>query len=235
MKRLEAKRAGLAAGAAGSVALVGLLTLRPAGEEPVPPPTPVAAPSIAQPAPAPTPAPPPPPSAAGLRLYGLLGRGAVIASADGQQQFFALGREVSPGLRLARIEPQAAILASAGGELRLGFDGAAPVRAAAAGPVPAARTGEDALHDATLTYRLGLAPRRIGSRTAGFIVRRGISMPALEQAGLRPGDLILAVNGSGFDEERMLELAWEIANTPRTEFEIERGGRRMRLALQSPQ
>ena len=55
-------------------------------------------------------------------------------------------------------------------------------------------------------------------------------MPALERAGLRPGDLILSVNGSRFDEERMLELAWEMANASRTEFEIERGGRRMRLA-----
>lgn len=233
MRRPDAKRAGLAAGAAGLVALIGLLTLRPAAEEAAPAPSPVAAPSIALAAPAPTPAPPPPPSAAGLRLYGLLGRGAVIASADGQQRFFALGREVSPGLRLARIEPQAAILASAGGELRLGFDGAAPVQAAAAGPAPVARTAEETLRDATLRYRLGLAPRRIGSRTSGFVVRPGVDMPALARAGLLPGDLILAVNGSGFDEERMLELAWEIANTPRTEFDIERGGRRMRLALQS--
>ena len=30
----------------------------------------------------------------------------------------------------------------------------------------------------------------------------------------------------------MLELAWEMANASRTEFEIERGGRRMRLAHQ---
>jgi hypothetical protein len=31
---------------------------------------------------------------------------------------------------------------------------------------------------------------------------------------------------AGFDEERMLELAWQIANSSRTEFEVERGGRR---------
>ena len=146
MRRPDAKRAGLAAGAAGLAVLIGLLTLRPAAEAPLPPPTPLAAPVIAQRAPAPTPA-PAPPSAAGLRLYGLLGRGAVIASADGQQRFFALGREVAPGLRLARIEPQAAILASAGGELRLGFDGAALVQAAAAGQAPAPRTAEEAIRD----------------------------------------------------------------------------------------
>ena len=57
-------------------------------------------------------------------------------------------------------------------------------------------------------------------------------MPALERAGLRPGDVIVGVNGSEFDEERMLELAWQIANSGRTEFEVERGGRRIRLAIE---
>ena len=50
------------------------------------------------------PAPPPPPSAAGLKLHGLLGRGAILALADGRQRFFAIGREVAPGLTVARIE-----------------------------------------------------------------------------------------------------------------------------------
>ena len=58
-------------------------------------------------------------------------------------------------------------------------------------------------------------------------------MPALEHAGLRPGDIILSVNGSRFGQEQMLELAWEIANATRTEFEVERGGRRIRLAVET--
>jgi type II secretory pathway component PulC len=58
-------------------------------------------------------------------------------------------------------------------------------------------------------------------------------MPALERAGLRPGDVVVGVNCSGFDEERMLELAWQIANSTRTEFEVERGGRRTRLAIEN--
>jgi S1-C subfamily serine protease len=120
-----------------------------------------------------------------------------------------------------------------GGELRLGFDGASPVLpAAAATAATAAPASEKALRDETLRYRLGLTQRQAGGRTTGFVVRPNVSMPALERAGLRPGDVIVGVNGSGFDEERMLELAWQIANSSRTEFEVERGGRRIRLAIE---
>jgi type II secretory pathway component PulC len=229
MRRPE-PRTLLIAGGAFALALPLALILLPgdtpdrAAAAPVLPPSP---PAIAEPA---APPPPPPPSAAGLKLHGLLGRGAIIALADGRQRFFAIGREVAPGLSVARIEPHAVILASDGGELRLGFDGAAANPEGAPGQAPAAATAEDRLRDETLSYRLGLAARQASGRTAGFVVRPGVSMPALERAGLRPGDLILSVNGSRFDEERMLELAWEMANASRTEFEIERGGRRMRLA-----
>ena len=166
-KRLELPRAGLAAGAVGTALVIGLLLVRVSGEAtPAPaPPAPVSAPTESAPAPAPT---PPPPSAAGLRLHGLLGRGAVIALPDGRQRFFAIGREVGPGLKVERIEPQAVILASAGGELRLGFDGVGPSDSAA--QRAAAATPEDALADETLRYRLGLAPRRVGTRTR-YVVR----------------------------------------------------------------
>ena len=143
-----------------------------------------------------------------------------------------IGREVAPGLRVARIEQNHVILASAGGELRLGFDGVSQAAAAAPAASATASASEEAQREETLRYRLGLAPRQAGGRTSGFIVRPNVSMPALERAGLRPGDVIVGVNGSGFDEERMLELAWQIANSTRTEFEVERGGRRIRLAIE---
>ncbi len=44
--------------------------------------------------------------------------------------------------------------------------------------------------------------------------------------------MILRVNGSTLDEERLGELSWEIANASRTEFEYVRGGRRMKAILQ---
>ena len=230
MKRPDSRRIGVAAGASVAIAALVLLLIPGPGVEPAPePPAAVPAPPPVQVAASPTPA--PPPSAEGLRLHGLLGRGAIIATADGRQRFVAIGRDVIPGLRVERIEQGHVILASTGGELRLGFDGPAPNAVAAAAPATGPADVDAALRDETLSYRLGLAPRRAGPRTAGFVVRPGVDMPKLQRAGLRPGDVILSVNGSGFDEERMLELAWQLANTPRTEFEVERGGRRIRLAL----
>jgi general secretion pathway protein C len=174
-----------------------------------------------------------PPSAEGLRLFGLLGGGAIIGFPDGRQRFVAVGRDVQPGLRVERVEQQFVVLGSAGGEVRLGFDGVRPIEGAtaavAASPAPAT---EAAQRDETLTYRLGLEPVRENGYVMGHRVRAGASLPSLQQAGIRPGDVIRSYNGSRMDEERLAELAWTIANSERVEFEIERDGRPMRLTLQ---
>jgi type II secretion system protein C len=164
-----------------------------------------------------------------LRLYGVLASGAVIGMADGTQRFVPLGREIVPGVILRRVEVHHIVLATASDEVRLGFDGIAQAQSA---PPPAA-PAETAQREETLRYRLGLAPRRVNGRVSGYVVRPGASLPALAQAGLRPGDLILSVNGSELDAERLEELSWQIANSTRIEFEVERGGRRLRLALPS--
>jgi hypothetical protein len=174
----------------------------------------------------PTPPLPPPvqapvqaPDISGLSLHGLLASGAILGFAGGSQRLVPIGREALPGLTLRRIEQNHAVFASAAGEVRLGFDGPAE---GTPGAAPAPRSGDE-----TLPYRLGLVARPSG----GFTLRPGADLPALARAGIRPGDAILSVNGSRLDEERMLELPWQIANSTRTEFEVERAGRRMRLAL----
>ena len=212
------------------IAVLLFVLLRGTGAEPAPiDPAPDAlAASMAEPAPPPAPPPAAPmPDASNLRLYGLLATGAIIAGADGNQRLVRIGREILPGLTLRRIEQQHAVFGGTGGEIRLGFDGAAQPAAAAVTPV---RTADSAQREEGLRYRLGLEPNRVGARISGFRFRAGASLSALEQAGIRPGDLILSVNGSVLDEERMLELPWQIANSARTEFEVERAGRRLQLA-----
>ena len=67
---------------------------------------PLAQPVVAAAAPAPLPVPAPAPLHAAdlgqLRLFGIMGRGAVIAGADGTQRYVPLGRDVAPacGCRL---------------------------------------------------------------------------------------------------------------------------------------
>ena len=229
----ELRRAGIAGGALAATGLLALLLVRtdPAGPR-LPPPAPAPAPI---PAPSPVPAVPAPPNADGLRLFGLLGRGAVIALPDGRQSFFAIDREVRPGLKIARIEQNHVVLASAGGEVRLGFDGATPVEPApiSAGAAAPPSDGADRRRDEAMAYRFGLAARRANGRITGYALRPEASLPLLRRAGLRPGDVIVAVNGQTFDsDEKVLELPGEIAGSFTAEFEFERGGRRMRASLE---
>ncbi|MEA3014599.1 MAG: ral secretion pathway protein [Sphingomonadales bacterium] len=233
---LREKRLIQAAGIAIILFLLYLLFLR-GGSGPVVPvarPEPQAVPQPIPPPPAAvvaTPPPAPPADISGLRLHGLLASGAVIGFPSGRQRLVPVGRDALPGLTLRRIEQNAAVFDSAGGELRLGFDG--PIAAAPGAPAPAPLTASagGAQREEALRYRLGLAPRRAGGRVTGFTVRANVEMPALARAGIRPGDVIVAVNGSAFDEERMQELAWQIANSTRLDFEVERAGQRLRLSL----
>jgi len=238
---LREKRLIQGAGVLVILLLLYMLLLRggPAPIAPIGPDAPVAQPApapqaAAPPAPA-MPAPPPAPVAdiSGLKLHGLLATGAVIGFANGRQRLVPIGRDALPGLTLRRIEQNAAVFESAAGEMRLGFDGPVQAVPGTAPSVPAPGTGsrEGAQREESLRYRLGLAPRRAGGRVTGFTVRSNVEMPALARAGIRPGDVITGVNGSVFDEERMQELAWQIANSTRVEFEVERGGQRLRLAL----
>lgn len=232
MTRLEPRQRRLAFGGAVIAVLTALLLamlMRP--EQPavsvpvalsVPPPT-------LQPTPAPEPAPAAEPAASpeGLRLRGIAGAGAIIDNAAGGQRLVTIGREVSPGLVLERVGLDHVILRSPRGPVRLDFAGssaAGPRVPAASASAPGASEGSDAL-----PYQLGLAPRRQAGRIAGHVFQPGASLPALERAGLQAGDVIVAVNGSRFDQERLMELPWTLANSGPVTFEIERGGRPMRL------
>jgi hypothetical protein len=190
---------------------------------PSPPPVPVA------------PASPPPAVASsspdGLRLHGVAGAGAIIGLPDGGQRLIPIGRDVLPGLALASVGVDHALLRSSTATYRLGFDG---VAAGATGVVPAGPASAPdaaALRRETVRYRLSLAPVSADGRVVGHRLRVGADAPALARAGLRPGDVIRRVNGAAFNGEQLEELAWTIANSSEVTFEIERQGVPMSAAL----
>lgn len=207
----------------------------PAAPVPLPPSTPVPVPTVQAVA-----------APEGIVLHGVTGGGAIIGYADGSQRFIARGRDVLPGLRLQGTSLYSVILGSPTASYRLGFSGpavalGAPVAspgsppAVAVNPTAQAAEAQRAASDRAQTqqFRQLLAPREVNGRITGYTIRPGANAPPLQQAGLLPGDTILSVNGSQLQPEQLEELAWTIANSSRTEFEIERGGRRMRFAYQA--
>ncbi|MGQ0661016.1 MAG: hypothetical protein ACT4N3_09125, partial [Sphingosinicella sp.] len=133
---------------------------------------------------------------------------------DGAQRLIPVGRDVLPGLTLASVGVDHAVLRSSTATYRLGFDGVAAGQAGPAEPGQGQPHGDQAaLRVETLRYRMGLQPVTTDGRVTGHIVRAGASMPALERAGLRPGDVIRRVNGSEFNGEQLEELAWTMANS----------------------
>ena len=213
------------------------LTLSAGGEAPVAAaaPTPIQAPVAAPPPSAPAAAAEPAPDLSQLRLHGLTATGGIIASGS-SQRLVRLGREVLPGVTLERIKQHHAVLVTAAGRFELGFLGLAE---AASTTIPGTAAGQptgapspQSRREETLQYRFGLAPRRDGGRITGFAVRSGAEMPLLQRAGLRAGDILVAVNGQAFEsEEKVMELASEIAGSYTAEFEFERNGQRMKTSL----
>ena len=222
---------------------------RPAPAAPQPIPVVQAGPPVAPPA-----AMPAAPAALteGLVLHGVMAGGAIIGFPNGTQRYVPIGREVMPGLRLQGVQLHHAILASGSVNYRLGFGGSAvaltpapqvvasapaspPAPAAPGAPVtaftPAPPQQQAAQRAETARYRLGLAPRQVNGQVSGYTLRPGISLPPLEQAGLRPGDTILRFNGAQFGPQHLEELA----RGGRGELEVERGGQRLRIVVQNRQ
>jgi general secretion pathway protein C len=182
---------------------------------------------------------PPPVSAQGLMLYGIAGGGpgglaAVIGPSSGAQRLVRVGRDYRPGLTLTEAGPNYAVLARAGVETRLELNRLAaaasvplPAPARPAAP-PAADPG--AMDKAALLA--GMSSYRQGDRIKGFTLKAGAGLAPLLRAGLRQGDVLVAVNGQPFDSsEKLLELPAEIAGAYTAEFEYERNGRRMKATL----
>ena len=231
------------AGAAmlGSAAL--LLMLRPE-TTPAPVPTPAVSPSIAPLPLPPIPAAPAPVAAStvGLQLKGVLGyaggRGAAIfALPDGRQRLVAVGRDVTPGVRLESIAADRATVHD--GVQRLEFvlpelqatSAAAPAAVAAPPPAPVAATAPADPQRDLASLRAALKPEGDPARPRGYRIDGTAPLPALDRAGLRPGDLVLAVNGRPLDEARLRELPTELLGSATVDIEYERAGRRLRATV----
>lgn len=184
----------------------------------------------------------------GVRADGAGGGSAIIGLADGRQVSVGVGEEVETGLILRSVAPDHVVMARGESLTRLMFT-ELPMGAAAPPPPPseqqvvtpqgAATANEgtavapasatvpsgSSVDPARLMAQAGLRPRMQGLGINGFTVSGTGDGTALAAAGLRSGDVILAVNGQALDSPaRIAGLRGQLSNSTSAEIRFERNG-----------
>lgn len=180
----------------------------------------------------------------GVRADGTGGGSAIIGLADGRQVSVGVGEEIEPGLILRSVASDHVVMARGESLSRLMFtelpmgaaappppptepqvvtpQGAAP---AEAGQTAAATPSGPSIDPARLMAQAGLRPRMQGLGINGFTVSGTGDGSALAAAGLRSGDVILAVNGQALDSPaRIAGLRSQLSNSTSAEIRFERNG-----------
>lgn len=237
------RAAWLAMGGAGLCALLAIaLPDRDAAADVSGPDTEAAVPAVAPALPAsppvvaaamPTPA---TASIADLVLYGVTGQAAVIARRGGSQMLVRPGWQAAPGVVLKSVRLDAVLLSDHGRDVTLALvdasgtsrlsgveSGARALLMAAAGGQ--ARPPSQSERNSGIEFQLALAPREEGGRVTGFVFKPGAPAPILTAAGLKPGDVVVSVNGRGLlTKDDVAGLAREVAVSPEMRFGYERAG-----------
>lgn len=178
----------------------------------------------------------------GVRAGGAGGGSAIIGLSDGRQVSVGVGEEVEPGLVLQSVGSDHVLLARGGSVSRLIFTEAPPgtpapptapttpqvvtpqggAPTAAPTITPAAAPQVD---PARLVAQAGLRPRLKGLGVSGFTVTSTGDGGALRAAGLRSGDVILAVNGSELNSPQAIAgLRNRLSGATSAEIRYERDG-----------
>lgn len=146
------------------------------------------------------------------------GGAAIIKTPDGDQKRFSTGEEIWDGVRLERVYRDQVIIVTAGVRESLRLENreaalfeSAPAASAAGGPPQSARSegGGQAL---LLGNAVRVIPQR-GEKSLQFALYPGADARQFAAMGLRPGDILIAVENRRIgeemaaDEERLRELA----------------------------
>ncbi len=183
-----------------------------------------------------------------LTLYGLRmneasgGGSAIIAGADGVQRSYTVGAEVAPGVRLVQVLFDNVVLERGGLRESLFIDqsvpaetvGDAAVPAATPGPLPVVQAGS--LTAEAITAGVGFAPRLENGRATGFAVTARGDGAVFAQAGFRPGDIVVEINGRKISSAADgAALAGQLRPGARLSLLVERGTEILPIALIIPE
>lgn len=156
--------------------------------------------------------------------FGSLRGGAIIQLPDGQQVSVSVGESVMPGVELVAVAFDHVDILRNGGRQRLFLDPDKAPQTVSPGALPAA-TPPPATGTAGLSTAVRLAPRASASGISGIIVSPGANAAAFARSGLRPGDVIVSVNGAAIaSAEDLAQLQQSLSASGSLSLRVERGG-----------
>lgn len=186
-----------------------------------------------------------------LTLLGILaataerGSRALIAASNGDEKPYSIGDDVVRGVTLQAIFPDRVILARAGQLETLRLDKDAPRRdlaSAAGGPDPGAQVTPDTaqmlsnirqevLNDPSRAAEyIRIQPASNGGQLRGYRLYPGRDRAAFNAVGLRPGDLVVQVNGIQLnDANTALQMLGQLSQANSVTVVIDRGGQQQTL------
>ena len=180
-----------------------------------------------------------------LTLHGLIASDdpararAIIAQAGGAERSYRVGDEIGPGVTLSEIYPDRVILERNGRyeTLRLprermaGPDPGPAVQGSAAGSEILARYRDRVLaNPRSLIELVRPVPHQENSRFVGFRLYPGSRPELFRELGLRPGDLVTAVNGIELDSPaRGMQLLNDLRTSSSLVVTIRRGDQQLQL------
>lgn len=195
-----------------------------------------------------------PAATGGYRLFGLRqggpgGGSAIIGLSDGRQVSVGVGEEIEPGVTLKAVGSESVTLSRGGADEGLAFaevpvsapvavsadsDPEPVVAAPAIQPTTAPAAEARLIDPARLMAQASLRPRLQGAQVKGLTVSARGDGAALRAAGLRSGDVILAVNDTELNSVQSLaSLRGELAAAPSARIRFERNGREQTVTVRT--
>lgn len=178
----------------------------------------------------------------GTRMDRASGRGAaIIATPDGAESSFTVGDEVMPGVRLVEVAFDSVTLERAGQREQLFLDQSAPAPDAAVlaglGAAPPPPPSPVAAGRATAILPEGIAAAGISPVVEnGQTVGARVESPpaALVAAGLRPGEVIRAIDGQPLTSPGQLARLARPVPGGQVTLTVERDGETVTMVVEDP-
>lgn len=184
-----------------------------------------------------------------LTLYGLRmneasgGGSAIVAGSDGVQRSYNVGEEVAPGVRLVEVHFDHVVLERGGLRESLFIDQSVPAATVGdpgAAPAPGTQSlpvvQAGPLTAEAITAGIGFAPRTENGRVSGFAVTPRADGAVFAQAGFKPGDIVVEINGRKVSSAQDgAALAGQLRPGARISLLVERGTETLPIALIIPE